>query len=565
MQATHGAPDTPCVPPEACKVTTPLVFSAWRYMLISHPHRPLVHFFLQGLTAGFRVGFNSSSTTLRSAKRNLKSAADHVEVVTEYLASEISAGWVAGPFPPHMVPFAHISRFGVIPKSHQPNKWRLIIDLSHPEGKSVNDGIQKELCSMAYISVDDAIQQIVTLGQGALLAKIDIKSAFRLLPVHPADRHLLAMEWHGVIYIDTCLPFGLRSAPKLFNVLADFLEGILLNQGVTFVLHYLDDFLTIGPPGTTVCQHNLSLIIEVCQVLGIPLAIEKVAGPATSLDFLGIVLDTDHMEARLPKDKLVRIQATLHEWLQKRSAKKREILSLVGVLQHAARVVRPGRTFVSRMYATAAGVRELDYFTRLNKEFRSDLHWWNTFLGLWNGVSFFPPKKNPDSVVQTDASGSWGCAAFSEGQWLQWQWPVEWEKESIMAKELVPIILCCVLWGKMMARKVVLFQCDNTGVVAAVTKGSAREVLVMHLLRTLWFFVAYYDISVRIEHIAGVHNRTADQLSRNNMQQFFFFNPQANLLPTPMPPELLQLISVTKPDWTSQRFTQLFNIITSKV
>ena len=168
-------------------------------------------------------------------------------------------------------------------------------------------------------------------------------------------------------------------------------------------------------------------------------------------------------------------------------------------------------------------------------------------------------------MIQTDASGSWGCAAFGEGRWLQWQWPVEWEKESIMAKELVPIMLCCVVWGRRMARKVVLFQCDNTGVVEAVKKGSAREPLVMYLLRTLRFFWAYYDISVKIEHIAGAHNGTADQLSRNNMQQFFISNPQASLLPTPLPLELLQIVSVAKPGWTSQRFTQLFSTITTKV
>ena len=92
---------------------------------------------------------------------------------------------------------------------------------------------------MSYILVDDAIRQIITLGQGTLLAKIDIKSAFRLIPVHPADRHVLAMEWQGAIYSDTCLPFLLRSAPKLFSVLADLMEWILLIQGVTFLLHFL--------------------------------------------------------------------------------------------------------------------------------------------------------------------------------------------------------------------------------------------------------------------------------------------------------------------------------------
>ena len=93
----------------------------------------------------------------------------------------------------------------------------------------------EQIRSMSCISVDDAIRQIITLGQGTLLAKIDIKSAFHLIPVHPADCHLLAIiKWQGAIYIDTCLPFGLRSAPNLFNILADFLEWIILHQGGIF-------------------------------------------------------------------------------------------------------------------------------------------------------------------------------------------------------------------------------------------------------------------------------------------------------------------------------------------
>lgn len=419
LQATQGAPIHCCVPPAASIIITPLVPSAWHTMLISHPQRTLVHFFLQGITTGFRVGYNLPATALKSAKKNMKSAYDHSKVVSDYLASEMADGRVVGPFLPFMVPNAHVSRFGVIPKSHQPNKWRLIVDLSHSHGKSVNDGIQKDICSMAYISVDDAIRRIIALGRGTLLAKIDIKSAFRLIPVHPSDRHLLAMEWQGFLYIDTCLPFGLRSAPKLFNIMADLLEWILLNQGVTFLLHYLDDFLTMGQPGTTVCQRNLHLLIEICNILGIPIAIEKIDGPTTVLDFLGILLDTEQMEARLPQDKFERIQATIREWLGKKKATKREVLSLVGILQHAAKVVRPGRTFVNRMYSTAAKVQELDYFTRLNKEFQSDLYWWHVFLGLWNGVSFLQPRNTADVKIQTDASGSWGCAAFCEGRWLQ--------------------------------------------------------------------------------------------------------------------------------------------------
>jgi len=141
--------------------------------------------------------------------------------VDEYLKAEIAEHHVIGPFQMEDIPAAHVSRFGVIPKHHSPNKWRLIVDPSHPVDFSINDGIPKDLCSLTYITVDTAINQIIELGPGTLLAKIDIKSAFRLLPLHPSDCHLLAMKWNKGIYIDSCLPFGLRSASKLFNILAD--------------------------------------------------------------------------------------------------------------------------------------------------------------------------------------------------------------------------------------------------------------------------------------------------------------------------------------------------------
>ena len=125
----------------------------------------------------------------------------------------------------------------------------------------------------------------------------------------------------------------------------------------------------------------------------------------------------------------------------------------------------------------------------------------------------------------------------------------------MMAKELVLIVFSCAAWGKCLVHKVILFQCDNMGVVSAIRKGSANESMVMHLLWVLWFFVAYFDITILIEHIQGIHNGVADQLSRNHMQQFFSSNPQAHLLPTPLPLKLQQIVSVEKSDWTSQIHT----------
>ena len=215
------------VPESACLVHTPLIPTSWSNLLASYPDQRLAQFFLMGIKDGFRVGYNDHRAKgLRCSRKNLDGAIQHPEVVDEYLAKEMTLNRLVGPFVKAQLPGIQISRYGVISKSHQTGKWRLIVDLSHPKSYSVNDGIPKSLCRLLYITVDDAINKVLELGPNTLMVKIDIKSAFRLLPVHPADRHLLAVEWQNKIFINTCLPFGLRSAPKLFNILADLLSWI---------------------------------------------------------------------------------------------------------------------------------------------------------------------------------------------------------------------------------------------------------------------------------------------------------------------------------------------------
>ena len=131
-----------------------------------------------------------------------------------------------------------------------------------------------------------------------------------------------------------------------------------------------------------------------------------------------------------------------------------------------------------------------------------------------------PPEHH--YTIQTDASGSWGCEAFFQGRWLQWKWPAEWVAMNIMAKEMVPIVLSCSVWGPLVTRNTVLFECDNSSVMAALSNGTAKDNTVMHLLRVLWFFIAHYDIKLLPKHIPGVANCTADHLSRDKIQCFFF-------------------------------------------
>ena len=128
-----------------------------------------------------------------------------------------------------------------------------------------------------------------------------------------------------------------------FSAVADALLCLMYDRGLTSGIHYLDDFLVLGPPGSA---NNLEVALETCRILGVPVAPHKLVSPTTKLTFLGIEIDTILGLLRLPADKLTRLRGMLTEWSKRRDCTKRELLSLIGSLHHTATVVKPGRIFL---------------------------------------------------------------------------------------------------------------------------------------------------------------------------------------------------------------------------
>ena len=120
------------------------------------------------------------------------SAESNLAVDNEYLAKEMGHGRVVQVDPAAME--IHINRFGVIPKGHRTGEWRLIVDVSHPAGHSVNDGADPVSCFLSYARVEMAAQQVIAMGRGTLLAKLDLESAYRMIPVHPDGWQFLDMQ-----------------------------------------------------------------------------------------------------------------------------------------------------------------------------------------------------------------------------------------------------------------------------------------------------------------------------------------------------------------------------------
>ena len=535
-------------------MVTPLKAEIWSKELATHPDQLFCQYIIRGLREGFRVGFDYENSQLRSNGCNLLSAADHPEVVDDYLAVEKSFGRL-GVIPQHLLPAIpiHISPFGVIPKKSKPGKWRLIIDLSSPMGWSVNDGIEKELCSMSYVSIDQVVDCVLSFETGALMAKIDIKQAYRNVPVHPDDRHLLAMQWRNEILVDKVLPFGLRSAPLIFSAVADALQWIIQRRRAQPLFHYLDDYITVGPPNSELCQINLDTIKSVCAHTGVPLEDGKCEGPTTCIIFLGMELNSVAKTIRLPDDKLEKLKCLLDDFGGRKAARKRELLSLIGHLQHASKAVRQGRSFVRRLIDLAAVVKRLDGFVRLNISARSDIAWWRVFAKQWNGTSMLYNyrRANPQIHVFSDASGSWGCGAYSGKEWFQLQWPTTMPGCHISVKEMIPVVIAAVVWGQHWRGLSIRFHSDNSAVVALLNTGSVRDDSLMHLMRCLAIIAARYNFIFSSSHIRGQDNGLADALSRNDSTRFLSTYSQAQAHPTPLPPMLLNLLLEEVPDWTS--------------
>ena len=139
------------------------------------------------------------------------------------LQKEVFLGRAAGPYPSSPLPKFQCHPVGVIPKKYSP-EWRTIYHLSFSQGTGINDHIPKDPYSLSYVRVDDALRILQSLGRGAFMTKTDLESAFRLIPIHPDDWNLLGIYWQLQHYVDMYLPFGIRSAPFLFNQLSDGLE-----------------------------------------------------------------------------------------------------------------------------------------------------------------------------------------------------------------------------------------------------------------------------------------------------------------------------------------------------
>ena len=314
-------------------VFTPVNVNFLEVCLDSHPDRQFVDFILLGLNQGFRLGYTNSVVPV-GRTRNLLSVDKHKTGVAEAILKELNRGHTVGPFnEPPTFPF-HSSPLGAVPKKD--GSVRLILDLSCPRGQSINEGIFKEDYSVVYSKFDDAVDMMRSLGPHSFMAKIDTRHAFRICPVHPIDWGLLGYCFDGRYFMDTRLPFGGRSSPFIFNAVAQAFHWIIKQHGILHLLHYLDDFF-LANKNKNSCSLDFHLTLQIFNSLGVPIADDKLEGPAQVITYLGLEIDMVSMCIRLARDELLDLKEKLGGWISKKNCTKRELLSLIGSLPFACK------------------------------------------------------------------------------------------------------------------------------------------------------------------------------------------------------------------------------------
>ncbi|MBC7643931.1 MAG: hypothetical protein H7123_02315, partial [Thermoleophilia bacterium] len=499
---------------------------------------------VSGIESGVDIGFEGDRDVSRDCV-NLRSADGDAlaeAAVTAIIAADVLAGYKAGPFDTRPYLIMSISPIGAVPKGI--SAWRVIHHLSYPHGgDSINFNVADMPCTLG--SFDRACEMIRQLGPGCWLIKIDVKSAYKLIPVRAEDWPLLGFRWRGKYYYERTLPFGLKSSCAIWEWYATamhaFIEKIV---GVEYIVHYIDDFLFVIQQ-RSVAARQLTAVQRMCEGLGVPIAPEKTEGPTTRLTFLGVELDTVAMTARLSESKLALLVSLLDGWAGKQHATKVELQSLCGKLQWACQVIRPGRSYLRRIidftttFGTYGGSRAI------TREVRMDIAWWGQFAPTCNGHSMLYNEQwsaAPLVEIYTDACER-GYGAVFGNRWIRGAWsPTQLQaarnrtakdgsKLSMPYLELLALLLAVATWAPRWANMRITLRIDCLPVVQAIERRASTLERSMALIRALHTLCARHSCDVRAIHVPGVLNVSADALSRDkpgDEERFRAHSPHAN-------------------------------------
>lgn len=492
--------------------------AAWREALALYPGT-LGNTLVGILTFGALLGYEGPLTLLLS--KNLSSADLDPETIDKQLQKDITRGRVAV-YAPN---FPYISSpLGLVPKSD--DGFRRIHHLSHPLGQSTNDQIPLSYGNLRYTSRLELLQLVKLAGRGCILIKRDLAEAFRHIPIAPSNHWLMGFCWRGIYYVETCLSFGLRTVPYIFNMFGEALHWLLMWILPSLLLvHYLDDFIAVIPASNAPLAAEFSLVWgELTSFLGFSCNASK-DGQGTTLECLGIEIDTIAMVAHLPAKKRQKALRLIKHMLTDETVSLAEGDQLTGFLNFCSEVMPLGRTFLRRVYNFQLQWVKPMAKRPLSPGARKDLTWWRDALPLAQGIQLLDDTVRPTYHLFTDAC-DYGCGGFwytggpAEFKWenalpiAHTNWfasPVNPQHININETEVIGLALR--KWGHIWARGTLIIHTDNNTALAGFNNQTIRGAA-MDTLRESLLLATAYDIHLHAVRVSTIDNGLADDVSR---------------------------------------------------
>ena len=341
------------------------------------------------ITYGFPIARDDNLPDPVPAKQNHLGATLFPSHIDAYIKKETELNAVLGLF--SIPPF--LNRIGISPLSTRPKREsssrRVILDLSFPQGHSVNDGILKdrycgEYINLSYPTIDTLAQRVVELGPSCLLWKKDAWRAFRQIPLCPRDYSLIGYHWNHGLYFDKVMPMGLHTAAYICQRITNAVVFVHRQLGY-WSINYLDDFGSAEKPQEAWDSYHL--MGNILKTIGLREAEDKAVPPTTCMDFLSNTVDTVKMTLEVSEGRREELLQLISKWKLKKSYAVRQLQSLIGKLSFVTNCVHAGCIFIARLIDQLKELKDNSDRHPVTIEMIKDLTWWEKFLPQFDGVS----------------------------------------------------------------------------------------------------------------------------------------------------------------------------------
>ena len=498
------------------QVPSQLNCTEWERRLVGYSDNSIVDFLRYGWPVSYTAGAPPVATL-----QNHASALRNPDAVDKFITKELSKEALLGPFgAPPFVPWTQVSPLMTRDKPDGSGK-RVIIDLSYPQGGSVNDGIPKNFHQgehLAYTlpSAQDLADHMLAAGKGCFMWKSDLERAYRQLRVDPLDYPLLAIRHKGSIYIDICPSFGCRASSSAQQLVSNAVTFLMEADNFS-TLAYVDDFCGIAPTKHA-AEESFRAFHALTADLGLKLAKDKTHPPATKMEWLGYEFDSELMQITIPHQKMQEVLQELARWEDAQWATKTQLQSLAGKLNFIGNCVRPARRFMNRILHTLRQAN-LAPRVRLSPEFMKDVAWFTLFARKFNRKLLIEPKKSC-ITFECDACPK-GCGGFSNSLYYDIPFPEQYAARFHISQleALNAVIAVKTLTPPNYTDGRILVKTDNMGSVYALSTGRTKDAVLAACARELWLFSALRNVDILITHTPGEQLQLADALSRMS------FNP----------------------------------------